>query len=256
MAKHFLFQFSDDIRAALSLTHGDFGTYYAIATTASAISLLWLGKLPTQCGWKTSIVDFVRPVLSGHSFQSDEFNHNAGVWLYLLRMFGQGMMTHVYSTAMARRYVVARGRATSIAQLGHNQRVSGPAGRGASCSVRPADNLDYITRISINSVAPFSLLTRRTTLQDGEGIDGIQATDQTQDNANQRPASVHWQGVTCLSTCVLLAILWLVAVPSFVLTGQFHQLFRLTPKVLHSVIGPQAMCFTPSLWHWCLTTGH
>ena len=47
--------------------------------------------------------------------------------LYFLRMFGQGMMTHVYSTAMARRYVVARGRAISIAQLGHtiSESVSG-----------------------------------------------------------------------------------------------------------------------------------
>ena len=41
----FISLFSDDIRAALSLTHGDFGAYYAIATTASAVSLLWLGKL-------------------------------------------------------------------------------------------------------------------------------------------------------------------------------------------------------------------
>jgi sugar phosphate permease len=41
----FISLFSDDIRAALDLSHGDFGTYYAIATTASAVSLLWLGKL-------------------------------------------------------------------------------------------------------------------------------------------------------------------------------------------------------------------
>ena len=41
----FISLFSVQIRAALDLSHGDFGTYYALATTASAISLIWLGKL-------------------------------------------------------------------------------------------------------------------------------------------------------------------------------------------------------------------
>ena len=42
------------------------------------------------------------------------------IGLYLLRLFGQGMTSHVYTTAIARRYVVARGRALSLAQLGIN----------------------------------------------------------------------------------------------------------------------------------------
>ena len=77
-------------------------------------------------------------------------------------------------------------------------------------------------------VAPFlRQLTRRTALQDGEGIDGIQATDQTKDNANQTSASDHWRRRDVLvDPRFWLAILWLVAVPSFVLTGLlFHQLF-------------------------------
>ena len=48
--------------------------------------------------------------------------------LFLLRLFGQGMTSHVYTTAMARRYVAARGRALSLAQLGINFAESiGPA---------------------------------------------------------------------------------------------------------------------------------
>ena len=48
--------------------------------------------------------------------------------LFLLRLFGQGMTTHTYTTAMARRYVAARGRALSLAQLGINIAESiGPA---------------------------------------------------------------------------------------------------------------------------------
>ena len=41
----FISLFSQDIRAALELTHGEFGSYYAFATTASALTLFWLGKL-------------------------------------------------------------------------------------------------------------------------------------------------------------------------------------------------------------------
>jgi hypothetical protein len=39
----FISLFSAEIRGELGLSHGAFGTYYAIGTTASAISLLWLG---------------------------------------------------------------------------------------------------------------------------------------------------------------------------------------------------------------------
>ena len=41
----FISLFSSEIRSELGLSHGAFGTYYAIATTASAVTLLWLGKL-------------------------------------------------------------------------------------------------------------------------------------------------------------------------------------------------------------------
>ena len=41
----FISLYSGHIRAELTLSHGEFGTYYAIATTCSAISLLWVGKL-------------------------------------------------------------------------------------------------------------------------------------------------------------------------------------------------------------------
>ncbi len=42
-----------------------------------------------------------------------------GLTLYLLRLFGQGMMTHTSMTAMGRWYAGHRGRAVSLATLGH-----------------------------------------------------------------------------------------------------------------------------------------
>ena len=99
----FISLFSDDIRAALGLSHGDFGTYYAIATTASAISLLWLGKLAdTMRLEKLALLILVSLCLAAIFFSQINSLITLIIGLYLLRMFGQGMMTHVYSTAMAR----------------------------------------------------------------------------------------------------------------------------------------------------------
>ena len=232
----FISLFSDNIRAALGLSHGDFGTYYAIATTASAISLLWLGKLAdTMRLGKLALLILVSLCLTAIFFSQINSLITLIIGLYLLRMFGQGMMTHVYSTAMARRYVAARGRAISIAQLGHTISESiGPAGVVALHAVFDWRTIWIILPASaLILVAPFlRQFTRRTTLQDGEGIDGIQATDQTQDNANQTPASDYWRRRDVLvDPRFWLAILWLVAVPSFVLTGLlFHQLFLADAK--------------------------
>ena len=232
----FISLFSDDIRAALGLSHGDFGTYYAIATTASAISLLWLGKLADTMRLEKLALLILFSLCSAAIFFSQINSIIMLIFgLYLLRMFGQGMMTHVYSTAMARRYVAARGRAISIAQLGHTISESvGPASVVALHALLDWRTIWIILPLSaLILVAPFlRQLTRRTALQDGEGIDGIQATDQTQDNANQTLASDHWRRRDVLvDPRFWLAILWLVAVPSFVLTGLlFHQLFLADAK--------------------------
>ena len=98
----FISLFSNDIRGALGLSHGDFGTYYAIATTASAISLLWLGKLAdTMRLEKLALLTLVSLCLAAIFFSQIQSLIMLVIGLYLLRMFGQGMMTHVYSTAMA-----------------------------------------------------------------------------------------------------------------------------------------------------------
>ena len=232
----FISLFSDDIRAALGLSHGDFGTYYAIATTASAISLLWLGKLADTMRLEKLALLILVGLCSAAIFFSQINSIIMLVFgLYLLRMFGQGMMTHVYSTAMARRYVVARGRAISIAQLGHTISESvGPAGVVALHALFDWRTIWIILpATALILVAPFLRhLTRRTALQDGEGIDAVRAKDQAKDDSSHISAPDHWRRPDVLvDPRFWLAILWLVAVPSFVLTGLlFHQLFLAEAK--------------------------
>ena len=232
----FISLFSDDIRAELGLSHGDFGTYYAIATTASAISLLWLGKLADTVRLEKLALLILVGLCSAAIFFSQINSIIMLVFgLYLLRMLGQGMMTHVYSTAMARRYVAARGRAISIAQLGHTISESvGPAGVVALHALFDWRTIWIILpATALTLVAPFLRhLTRRTALQDGEGIDAVLAKDQAKDDAGHISSPDHWRRPDVLvDPRFWLAILWLVAVPSFVLTGLlFHQLFLAEAK--------------------------
>ena len=232
----FISLFADNIRAALSLTHGDFGTYYAIATTASAISLLWFGKLADTMRLEKLALLILVGLCSAAIFFSQINSIMTLIFgLYLLRMFGQGMMTHVYSTAMARRYIVARGRAISIAQLGHTISESvGPAGVVALHMLFDWRTIWIILpTTALILVVPFLRhLTRRTALQDGEGVDAVISEEQVKNDTGQISTSDHWRRQDVLADPRFwLAILWLVAVPSFVLTGLlFHQLFLAEAK--------------------------
>jgi sugar phosphate permease len=230
----FISLFSGQIRAALDLSHGDFGTYYALATTASAISLIWLGKLADMMRLeKLAIL-----ILGSLCVAAILFSQISSLWmlvggLYLLRMFGQGMMTHVYTTAMARRYVVTRGRAISIAQLGHTLSESiGPASIVALQAVFDWRSLWIgLPLIAFLTLAPFlRLLTQRTRLQDGEGLDGLGANQPIPDHAYG--GQKQWRRNEVLrDPAFWLGFIWLAAVPSFVLTGLlFHQIYLAEAK--------------------------
>ena len=230
----FISLFSGQIRAALDLSHGDFGTYYALATTASAISLIWLGKLADMMRLEKLAIF----ILGSLCVAAILFSQISSLWmlvggLYLLRMFGQGMMTHVYTTAMARRYIVTRGRAISIAQLGHTLSESiGPASIVALQAVFDWRSLWIgLPLIAFLTLAPFlRLLTQRTRLQDGEGLDGLGANQPMPDHAYG--GQKQWRRNEVLrDPAFWLGFIWLAAVPSFVLTGLlFHQIYLAEAK--------------------------
>ena len=230
----FISLFSEQIRDALDLSHGDFGTYYALATTASAISLIWLGKLADMMRLEKLAIF----ILGSLCVAAILFSQISSLWmlvggLYLLRMFGQGMMTHVYTTAMARRYVVTRGRAISIAQLGHTLSESiGPASIVALQAIFDWRSLWVgLPLIAFLTLAPFlRQLTRRTRLQDGEGLDGLAANQPVLNLAID--GKKQWRRAEVLrDPAFWLGFIWLAAVPSFVLTGLlFHQIYLAEAK--------------------------
>ncbi|MAY63037.1 MAG: MFS transporter [Rhizobiales bacterium] len=110
-----------DIRAEHGLSHGQFGGLYMIATLASALTLPQLGKVVDRVPIAV-VAAFTIPALMAAAI-SMSFATNViwlGITIYALRLFGQGMMTHISMTAMGRWFSAQRGRAVSLATLGHN----------------------------------------------------------------------------------------------------------------------------------------
>lgn len=110
-----------DIRAEYGLSHGAFGGLYMAATLASALTLPWLGRITDLYG-AAAVTLIIVPALAlgavGMAFSA----HPATLVLviYMLRLFGQGMMTQNALTATGRWFAANRGRAVSLVTLGHN----------------------------------------------------------------------------------------------------------------------------------------
>lgn len=116
----FISLFAGEIRNELNLSHGMFGTFYSTATLASAVAFFWIGKFADQID--LSLLGAVTLLaLSGFAMLMANASTLAILFLSLfgLRLFGQGLSAHIAMTAMARWFSKGRGRALSIASLGH-----------------------------------------------------------------------------------------------------------------------------------------
>jgi MFS family permease len=102
------------------LSNGEFGGLYMLATLASAMTLPFLGRMVDRRSVAGTVL-IVMPMLALAAALM-AVSRQVGVLvlaLYLLRLFGQGMMTHTSLTAMGRWFSGHRGRAVSLATLGH-----------------------------------------------------------------------------------------------------------------------------------------
>ncbi|MEZ5805327.1 MAG: MFS transporter [Rhizobiaceae bacterium] len=110
-----------DIRREYELSHGGFGTIYMIATLASALTLTRAGQVVDRYSVRR-VAMVVIPMLAIGAIAMG-FSHHVALLLpviYLLRLFGQGMMVHTAYTGTARWFSAQRGRALSVIILGHN----------------------------------------------------------------------------------------------------------------------------------------
>ncbi|MDC3053988.1 MFS transporter [bacterium] len=110
----FLGLFNPSIRSELDISHGQFGTIYAIATICSSIVLIWFGKKIDEY----KLLNYSIVVIGILFFSSIFFSLINNIYLliiaiFLMRFSGQGLMSHTSSTTISRYFNKRRGRALS-----------------------------------------------------------------------------------------------------------------------------------------------
>jgi len=115
----FIGLFNANIRADLNITHGQFGAIYALATLISSFTLIWIGKKIDDF----KLIQFSFFVILILFFSSIFFSFINNIYLliigiFLLRLSGQGLMSHTATTSISRYFDMNRGKALSITWLG------------------------------------------------------------------------------------------------------------------------------------------
>lgn len=108
------------IRQEYGLSNGEWGALYMFATLGSALTLPFFGRIVDHVSVARTVLIII-PALALATMAMG-LSHSIVflvLILYCLRLFGQGMMTHTSMTAMGRWYSLQRGRAVSVAVVGH-----------------------------------------------------------------------------------------------------------------------------------------
>ena len=115
----FLGLFNAPIRNELGITHGQFGSVYAVATIFSSLLFIWAGKKIDD--FRLLNYSFFVIILLFFSTLFFSFINSIyflAIGIFLMRFSGQGLMSHTSSTAISRYFEKSRGRALSTIWFG------------------------------------------------------------------------------------------------------------------------------------------
>jgi sugar phosphate permease len=118
---YFIALFGGEIRHDLSLSHGEFGAIYSLATLASAFALLWSGALIDKVELRKFSTIIVLALATACVLMSTASNTVVlFAVIFLLRQLGQGLMSMASATAMMRYVSVGKAKANSLSNLGYS----------------------------------------------------------------------------------------------------------------------------------------
>ncbi|MDC0544895.1 MFS transporter [Pelagibacteraceae bacterium] len=115
----FLGLFNAPIRNELGITHGQFGSIYASATICSSLLLIWVGKkIDDYRIFNYSFFVVALLFISSLFFSFINSVYFLAVGIFLMRLSGQGLMSHASTTTISRFFERSRGKALSTIWFG------------------------------------------------------------------------------------------------------------------------------------------
>ncbi len=116
----FISIFAGEIRETFDLSHGQWGGIYTLGTLGSAVVMLYAGGLTD----KFRVRRLAPILLVGLACMCLAMASAQAAWMLVLvifglRFFGQGMLSHTASVALARWFSRNRGRANAIMAMGY-----------------------------------------------------------------------------------------------------------------------------------------
>ena len=113
----YIAMYSGELRATFSLSHGDFGNIYAVATLSSGFILIWLGKIIDRVDLRFYAVCLCLGLAGACLLMSlAQGVITLILAIFLLRLMGQGLLSQAATVTMARYFDdFSRGKAVSLA---------------------------------------------------------------------------------------------------------------------------------------------
>jgi predicted MFS family arabinose efflux permease len=111
--------FNAPIRNELGISHGQFGSVYASATICSSLLLIWVGKKIDDyriLNYSFFVVTLL--FVSSLFFSFINSVYLLAVGIFLMRLSGQGLMSHTSTTTISRFFERSRGKALSTIWFG------------------------------------------------------------------------------------------------------------------------------------------
>lgn len=111
--------FIPGILESFEISRSFYSQLYAVATLLSATTMIFLGKMIDHVPLKRFTLFVIGGIVTASLVAAFSF-HVVMLFLavYMLRFFGQGLLSHTSMTTMARYFSKARGKALSIGYLG------------------------------------------------------------------------------------------------------------------------------------------
>ncbi len=218
--------FNNDIRAAFDLTHGDFGQLYMFGTLASAALILWTGKLIDQFDLRLVFaITTIGLALACFVAGSATGPFSLLIALFLLRQFGQGLMSHISVTSVNRYYETVRGKASAIVGQGFSfaEAVLPLSISTLILIVGWRNSWFVLAAVSVGLILPLLLLLIADhKKRHGRYLDRLAILDEAS-TGKSSDAQRQWTRGEMLRDPVFYGVFMVVFVPSFFNTGlMFH----------------------------------